>query len=257
MKQTQLAAQLYTLRDYAQTEQQLDETLAKVAVIGYRAVQVSGIGPIAPEAVKRLVDKHNLQICATHFSYDSLVNSLDDVISSHLLWDCKYVGIGSMPPSFRNDQAGYVAFTRQMNDIGKRLSQHELQFVYHNHKFEFERFNGETGMDWILNEADERDFHFELDTYWVQAGGGDPAAWIRKLQGRMKVIHLKDMEIISNEQIYAEVGSGNMNWDAILKACRDIGIEWYVVEQDVCRRDPFESLEMSYRYLLNRAERSE
>jgi sugar phosphate isomerase/epimerase len=88
-----------------------------------------------------------------------------------------------------------------------------------------------------------------LDTYWVQHGGGDPAAWILKLKGRMPVIHLKDMVIADKQQTMAEVGEGNLNWPAILSACQEAGVEWYAVEQDICRRNPFESLAISYRNL--------
>jgi len=47
----------------------------------------------------------------------------------------------------------------------------------------------------------------------------------------------------------AEVGEGNLNWPAILDACRSSGTEIYAVEQDICQRDPFESLAVSYRNL--------
>jgi sugar phosphate isomerase/epimerase len=65
----------------------------------------------------------------------------------------------------------------------------------------------------------------------------------------MQVVHLKDMAIVENNQVFAEIGEGNLNWPAILQACRDSGVEWYVVEQDTCLRDPFESLAISYSYL--------
>ncbi len=101
----------------------------------------------------------------------------------------------------------------------------------------------------LLNETDPRYVQAELDTYWVQHGGGDPAAWIRKVKNRMPVVHLKDMVIQGREQVMAEVGEGNLNWPAILEACREAEVEWYAVEQDICQRDPFESLEISFKNL--------
>jgi sugar phosphate isomerase/epimerase len=124
-----------------------------------------------------------------------------------------------------------------------------LTFSYHNHSFEFERFGGRTGLAIIYEESDPRYLQAELDTYWVQHGGADPILWINKLAQRMPVIHLKDMAIIDNQQAMAEVGEGNLNWPGILAACQEIGVEWYAVEQDICRRDPFESLKISYENL--------
>lgn len=65
----------------------------------------------------------------------------------------------------------------------------------------------------------------------------------------MQVVHLKDMAIVERKTAFAEIGEGNMNYPDIIEACRETGVEWYVVEQDVCRRDPFESLAISLNYL--------
>jgi sugar phosphate isomerase/epimerase len=61
-------------------------------------------------------------------------------------------------------------------------------------------------------------------------------------------VHLKDMAMgPDGQQQMAEVGEGNMNWDGILGACRDAEVEWYIIEQDICQHDPFESLAISLR----------
>lgn len=253
MKKNQIAAQLYTLRDFCKTAEDYDKSLKKVKDIGYDAVQVSGIGPIDPKQVKEIADRHDLGICATHVSYDRLKEDLAAVIEEHRLWDCRYVGLGSMPQQFRTSKEGFLQVAQEFSEIGKELQQAGLQFIYHDHKFEFEKYDGVTGMDLLLNESDEKAFGFELDTYWVHAGGADLVQWIEKVKGRMQVVHLKDMAIEKDQQMFAEVGEGNFAWDRILEALRSINVEWYVVEQDTCRRDPFESLAISYRYLAERA----
>jgi sugar phosphate isomerase/epimerase len=91
---------------------------------------------------------------------------------------------------------------------------------------------------------------FELDTYWAQAGGADPAMWIRKLAGRVPIVHFKDMALNEKWQpVFAPVGEGNLNWPGILSACRDAGVDWCVVEQDTCEGDVFESVETSLKNL--------
>jgi sugar phosphate isomerase/epimerase len=248
MKKTQIAAQLYTVRDFCKTAEELKATLYKIKQLGYSAIQVSGIGPIAPEQVKAIAESLDLAICATHISYERLSTDLDAVIQEHLSWKCKYVGIGSLPESYRTSKEGYLAFAEEFNEISKKLATAGLQFIYHNHHFEFIKYQGITGMDLLLQAANPS-FGFELDLYWVQAGGANPVDWINKVKGRMQVVHLKDMAIIENNQVFAEIGEGNLNWPAILQACRDSGVEWYVVEQDTCLRDPFESLSISYSFL--------
>ena len=94
--------------------------------------------------------------------------------------------------------------------------------------------------------SDPRYVQAELDTYWVQHGGGDPALWVKKMKNRMPVVHFKDLVILNGQPTMAEIGEGNLNWPAILAACKEANVEWYAIEQDVCQRDPFESLKISY-----------
>ena len=160
------------------------------------------------------------------------------------------LGVGAMPEKYRaGGEEGFRAFAKDASRVARQLRDEGLTFIYHNHQFEFQRFQGKLGMDILLEECDEA-VQFELDTYWVQTGGGDVIDWIRKVAGRMDVVHFKDMVIDSqHKQIMAEIGQGNLNWDGIIKACRDIGVKWYLVEQDVCQRSPFESLNMSRAFL--------
>ncbi|MGF7046584.1 sugar phosphate isomerase/epimerase [Paenibacillus sp. DS2015] len=253
MEQSTIAAQMYTLRDFTKTAEDLRSSFQKLAAIGYQAVQISGIGPIDPQLVKTYAEESGLTLCATHVPWDRLVNDLDALAQQHKLWDCKYIGLGGLPQEYRTSLEGYRTFAKLVSGIARKLKEeYGLQFIYHNHDFEFERFDDLTGMDVLLNETDPEFVGFELDLYWVQSGGGNPVEWIRKVNGRMQVVHLKDMAIVSRKQVFAEIGEGNMNYNEIIDVCRETGVEWYVVEQDVCRRDPFDSLEISLNYLLQR-----
>jgi sugar phosphate isomerase/epimerase len=243
-----LAAQLYTIRQSTQTAADFADAMRKLRAIGYTAVQVSGIGPTIPPAeVKAMVDDVGLAICNTHIAYERLQNELPAVIEQHRLWDCRHVAVGSMPGAYRDaGEEGYRRFAREASDIGRRLRDAGLTFSYHNHSFEFARFGRRTGLDVIYEESDPRYLQAEIDTYWVQHGGGDPAQWIRKVAGRMPVVHLKDMVVHGGQPIMAEIAEGNLNWPAILEACRAAGVEWYAVEQDECQRQPIDSLAISY-----------
>lgn len=249
MNTKNVAAQLYTLREFTKTPQDIRNTMKRVRQMGYEAVQVSGMGAIDPDELKGIVDEYGLKICITHTPYDRIINDFDNVVREHKLWKCDYVGLGMIPKEFERSMKGYKTFAHSMSEIAKRFNEAGLKFAYHNHNFEFEKYDGITGMDILFNESDPEVFGFEIDTYWVQAGGADPVEWIYKVKGRMGVVHLKDMAIINREQVYAEIGEGNLNWKTIIKACEETGVEWYAIEQDECRRDPFESLNMSLDYL--------
>lgn len=245
---SEIAAQLYTLHAHLQTPADIASSLKRVKAIGYNAVQLSALGPIDPQELAAILDGEGLQAVITHTPFDRIVNEMPAVIDEHRRWKCPNVAIGGLPAEYRTAE-GYVAFAEIGSEIARRLHEAGLTFSYHNHAFEFEKFDGKTGLELLFERADPQLFLAEIDTYWVQYGGGDPAAWIERMQGRMIVVHFKDMGIIDNQIVMTEVGEGNLNWPRIIAACRAAGVRWYAVEQDVCRRDPFDSLAISLRNL--------
>ncbi|HHV44892.1 MAG TPA: sugar phosphate isomerase/epimerase [Firmicutes bacterium] len=249
MAGTVIAAQLYTLREFLKTPEDIARTLERVKEIGYGAVQLSGLGPIDPEELAKRLQENQLVAAATHVSFERLQQEFQQVVDEHKLWGCKHVAIGSMPGKYRNGAEGYKLFAQEATVVGRKLAEEGLTFSYHNHSFELEKFDGRLGLDIILEESDPEVVLAEIDTYWIQHGGGDPAAWVKKVSGRMRIVHLKDMAISEGRQVMAEVGEGNLNWSAILQACKEAGVCWYAVEQDQCQRDPFESLAISLKNL--------
>ncbi len=249
MNKNTIAAQLFTLRDFTKTPADIEKTLKKVKEAGYSAVQVSGMGPVEPAFLKELTDSLQLRICATHISFDRLKNDLKAVINEHKLWNCDFVGIGSMPSEYPRSREGYTGFAREASVIARELAANGLKLIYHNHNFEFQKYDGVTGLDILINESDPAAFGFEIDTYWVQAGGGSPVQWLKKVAGRIDVVHFKDMEFIDGRQEMAAIGEGNLDWESIVDVCRKISVKWYAVEQDVCPRDPFDCLTSSFNYL--------
>ena len=249
MPDSVLAAQLYTVRQFTQTPADIAATLKKVRAIGYEAVQLSALGPIDPKELRKLADAEGLTICATHVAFEKLRQETPAMIDEHKTLGCEHLAIGSLPRDYQGSAEGFARFARDAEEVGRKLADAGLTFSYHNHSFEFEKFNGRLALDIIYEESDPRYVKAELDTYWVQHGGGDSAAWIRKLAQRLILLHLKDMTIRNRAPTFAEIGEGNLNWTTILKAAKAAKTRWYIVEQDLCERDPFESLAISLKNL--------
>jgi len=244
-----IAAQLYTLREQLKTPGDIARTLRRVREIGYEAVQLSGLGEIAAAELEKILSGEGLTCCATHVSPERLRDEAAAVIEEHRLWKCRYTAIGGFVP--KDPTAGeWSQFARDFSATAKKYAGSDLAIGYHNHSHELIKFEGKTALEILLGELD-RSVWFEIDTYWITHGGGDPAAWIDKVAGRIPCLHLKDMGIDSNRtQFMMEVGEGNLNWPAILRAAKGAGVKWYIVEQDTCYRDPFDSLEISLKNLL-------
>lgn len=243
-----IAAQMFTLRDYTKTPADIARACAQVRKIGYEAIQISAFGPAAPEEIARILKNEGLACCATHTPFERMQTQLQRVVEEHQMWNCQHAAIGSLPGHYRANRA-YGQFVQDANAVAAKLAESGISFSYHNHAFELERFDGRTILAAILEDADAQTVNLEIDTYWIQFGGGDPAQWVRRAAGRVPLLHLKDFAMLNDKQLMAEVGEGNLNWPAILAAAQQAGVQWYIVEQDVCLRDPFESLEISLRNL--------
>ena len=249
MASSVIAAQLYTVREFTKTPADIAATMRKVREMGYEAVQLSALGPIEPAELRKITDGEGLKVCATHGAFDRMRDETEAVIEEHTILGCEYPAIGGLPQEYRESGEGFSKFAKEASEVGARLAEGGLTFGYHNHSFELEKFGDRTGLQILYEDSDPRYFQAEIDTYWVQHGGGDPCAWVRKLKGRCPLVHLKDMKMKGREQHFAEIGEGNLNWPGIFEACKEAGVVWYIVEQDRCDGDPFDSLAISLRNL--------
>ena len=243
-----IALQLYPVRDLLQDPARLGDVLARVREIGYRAVEVAGLRPATRSRFGAELARAGLIAFASHAPLEELRTDLDAVASESRGWGCEFLVVPALPHAERTLD-GYRRFAAESAELAARVRRHGLQLVYHNHSYELERFGDRTGLEVLLDEADPDALYVELDTYWLQYGGGSPSKWIRRYSGRVPLVHCKDMAVDKGNPFQAEVGEGNLDWSDIASACRDAGTKWLVVEQDESRRDPMASVAISYENL--------
>jgi sugar phosphate isomerase/epimerase len=256
---SQLAVTLFTLRDFCNSPEDIVRTLTRVRKIGYQNVQISGSGlmQVPPADLAEMVANADLRIIGSHLAIQMFREDLGGVIARLKAWGCPYCAIPYLAAEDRPDGAAWKARAKEFNKFGQALAREGITLQYHNHHFEFHKFGhtarmgGRTGLDIFYAESSPRYVQAEIDVAWVARGGGDPAAWCARMKGRMDQVHLKDWMILANEPAWTEVGEGNLNMPAVLKACKSAGVRTYIVEQDQCpvTNDPFKSIEISFRNL--------
>jgi len=240
-----IGAQLYTVREFTQTAKDFAATIKKVADMGYKYVQVSGIGPIPAQEVADICKASDIGITITHTNPTRIKSETEAVIAEHRIMGANYIGIGAMPGEYERNTEGVKHFIADFTPAAEKIHAAGMTFMYHNHDFEYEKYDGKLMLDYLVEEMPK--IGFTLDTYWVQAGGADPAAWIKKLSRRVDVVHYKDMAWAGGKQLMAEVMEGNLNWESIFQASHAAGVKYAMVEQDDCYgADPFECLKTSY-----------
>lgn len=237
-----VAIQLYTLRE--ELSRDFAGTLRAVAELGYPAVQLAGYGGLGAAELRRLLDGLGLRVAGNHVGLDRLEHHLDAEVAINRALGNRDLVVPAIPESRRRSAEDYQRCAELLDRIGERCRAEGLRFSYHNHDFEFVRFDGQYALDLLLGRTDPELVYFEPDVYWIAVAGEDPAVYIRKYAGRCPIIHLKDLDP-RREPSFAEVGAGTLQFEPIFEASEAGGAEWYVVEQDRCPGPALESARIS------------
>ena len=215
-----IGLQLYTVRD--DLAKDVDAALSRIAEIGYQNVELAGLHGKTPEQFRALLDMHNLTAIASHEPVDDVGTVLERAqILGHKVVVCPFLD--------ESQRQSYGPVRDKLLDAQAKLKDHGLTVCYHNHDFEWlPADDGRRAMD-VLFEGTE--LNSELDVYWAAKAGDNPVDWINKLSGRLPLLHLKDMAN-TPEKGFTEVGTGTIDFPAILTAANNAGVKHLIIEQD-------------------------
>jgi sugar phosphate isomerase/epimerase len=252
-----LGAQLYTVRN--QLPHDAAAVIKAIAQIGYKEVEIGqpDIARLMP-----IIKDAGLTAPSGHYDLALVRGARKDMTWAQAIEQAKTNGLRYMimsyiPPGDRGNADSYRAIADEMNRAGEACRQAGLQFGYHNHAFEFAGKGGERPWDILLSRWDPKLVALELDVFWLSVAGNVPSEVIRQQQGKVRLVHLKDKAfgtpVQYNEQVppsaFREVGTGTLDFPAILRACEVAGVEHYIVEQDQTPGNPLSSLRLSYNNL--------
>ena len=250
----------YTIRHNVLDKETTIAAYKKLQELGFDGLE-SGLGrSLSPEEEKAILAECNLKICDVWGDPSDPEGTMARAQAKGVNICC----VSTMPGDMMRSLEGFKAYARRLNEWAKPFKAAGFKLSYHNHAQEFRNFaqaGGKTGYEILIEETCPESVVFCLDTFWVSAAGGDPAYWLRRLKGRNSpVVHFKeyamddrsyDFGIGNIPWRFAEVGQGNINWPAVIEACKEVGIEWYCIEQDLHRGCAFDNLKTSIDYMRN------
>jgi sugar phosphate isomerase/epimerase len=238
------ALQLFTVRDHLKKNP--GETLKKVKHAGYDYVELAGTVGLGDSEFKKLLEDAQLEAMCAHFGLEPLQNEIEGVIETCRLFNLEYA---VCPHAKAEDKAGWVNIAKALDAAGAKLRNAGIQLGYHNHAHEFETFDGEYAFDIIFNTASPENLVLEIDTFWVKYGKADPVAKLNQYSGRCPLVHVKDMAPEGEDPVFADLGSGTMDWPPIFAAAKQAGAKWYIVEQDACKGDSLDSAKAGAQFM--------
>lgn len=231
MPQVQCAAlQAYTVRDL--TSKDFAGTMKKVAGVGYKFVELAGYGNLktAREARKAL-DDAGLKPISGHYAIDLLEGKIEQVTEDAMTLGIDTVVCPFLPEPRRKTADDYKKVAESLQRAGEQLHGQGIILGYHNHDFEFKKFGDKTGLELIFDNTPAHLVCAEVDVYWVKFAGSDPVALIDRLGDRVRLLHLKDITDESQKH-FAPVGTGKIDFKAVLDAAGRHDVRYGIVEQD-------------------------
>lgn len=228
-----ISLQLFSARNFTPWE----EVLGSIAALGY--TQVEGFGGLYddPAALKATLDRLGLLMSSGHFfPISNFEESIDKTLAAAKTLGMKRLFCPAPEDLWRNgtDAANWIALAKRLEEAGKKVTDAGFAFGWHNHHWEFMPLpGGEIAMDLILEHAPSIDW--EMDVAWAVRGGGDPLKYIADYGNRITAAHVKDIAPEgenADEDGWADVGYGTIDWKTIMAALKGIGVELFVAEHD-------------------------
>ena len=224
------ALQLYSVRNQAAND--LIDTLRRVAQIGYPGVEFAGWHGVSVKEIRGVLDETGMSAVAAHIPYARFQNEIETVIEELHALNCAQAVVPWLAEEQRPTTAEQAStLAANLNQWATKLKDAAIGLSYHNHDFEFRNVGSKTVFDLLVEQTDASLVNFELDLGWIAFAGFDPAAVLKRLAGRIPLVHVKD--IVAGPDFEAvPVGTGVMDWSALLPIAKQGGVQWFIVEQD-------------------------
>lgn len=248
-----LSIQLYTLRAMGD----LERILETVAQAGYRRVETTGGHLDDAAGTARALAAHKLAAPSGHTGLAALRERPDAVAEACRVLGCGLLVMPSVPQEQRRmGMEGWRSLGRELGMLAERMAGRGLQLAYHNHDWELlAKEDGRTALEHLFEAAGSSSLAWEADVAWLVRGGADPVIWLDRYAPRLAAAHVKDIAPAGqnlDQDGWADVGSGVLDWRTLWTACVDRGARLMVVEHDR-PADPAATARNSLRYLTSLA----
>lgn len=244
-----IGIQLYTLRDDMAAD--LEGTLRKVAELGYEGVEFAGYYGYEAAKLRSLLDELDLKAIGSHVGTKNIQEDLQKEIDYIKTLGGQYLICPYVAEEDRDSEDKWKLLFDLFEKAGSEAKRQGLQFLYHNHAFEFEaEVDGQFVFDALYAATSPENVQVELDVCWVQFAGQDPLSYISRYAGRLPLIHFKDFSRDEQGMIKTlELGQGEVPLNDVIAAATKAGAQWLVVEQDSCQKPPLTSIAGSMNWL--------
>jgi sugar phosphate isomerase/epimerase len=237
---------VYTVR--APASRDFERTLAAVAAIGYRDLDMYIYeSRRAPSETRAILDRVGLTCTSARVATPAIYRGWDRSLDAAATLGARWITLANVPWEERTTWRDWQEMFEVFGRVGEQARRRGLNFCYHNHDFELQPIEGRIPIDAMLASTSADDLKLQMDVYWLTKGGREPVKEITRLGSRVASLHLKDMDRTAARGI-TTVGQGTLDFAAILRAARTVGVVDFFVEEDN-PRDPMTAAGQAFSHL--------
>ncbi len=234
-----IGLQLYSLRE--QFARDVPKTLDQVQDFGIKYVETHSTYGLTPEKFRAELDSRGLKAVSGHFSYERFRDQIEEVAREAKILGLQYAGSAWIPHKEPFDEKTCREAIKVFNHAGEVLAKHGVKFFYHTHGYEFLPYGPGTFFDLMMAETKPQFVHYEIDVFWVVHPGLDPVKLLEKYGSRFELMHVKDMKRGTPTGLFTGhsdvtnnvvLGTGVIDWAAVLRAGQKAGVKWYFIEDE-------------------------
>src|SRR6266446_1051699 len=231
--------QLYSLRE--QFKKDVPGTLGEVKTLGFKYAELAGTYNLPPEKFREELHARGIEPIAGHFPYEKFRDDVESIATEAKALGLKYAGCAWIQHSGDFDEKTCREAIAVFNRAGEALAKHGLKFFYHTHGYEFQPHGQGTLFDLLMTETNPKFVNYEMDIFWIVHPGQDPVKLLEKYGRRFELMHVKDMKkgtptgrLTGSSDVSNDValGTGQMDWPAILSAAKRAGVTQYFIKDE-------------------------
>ena len=257
----QFGLQLYSIRNEFTDIENTHKAFRAIADFGYTQAQTAGTYDyIDPALFRSFADEVGITIVGTHYNWGRIRDDIEGTVRYHEALGTNEIGIGGFStPTFES----LKQFIDDFNELAAKYAKYGMVLSYHNHSGEFSNefkgIEGKTKFDYLVEGFDPANTCFNLDAGWAHLAGVDVYDLLKKLSGRVNILHIKDIQANYEHEVNGvkyraperiEIGRGNMNFKGIIRAAEECGVKYFVVEDEFYSTgNPIDSVRMSAEYI--------
>jgi sugar phosphate isomerase/epimerase len=200
--------------------------------MGYDGVELAGLYGRTPEEIRDCLNELGLTPISAHVSYQEFMQDIEETVKRYSIIGCRYLAIPYLTEEYRYGTENFNEVMKSIPEIAKACHKEGIILLYHNHDFEFDKTTDDDYvLDYMYQQFPAEELQMELDTCWVKVVGINPSDYMKKYEGRLPIVHLKDFNGAIPFEFRA-VGQGVQDFPSILEEAVRGGSKWVIVEQD-------------------------